>query len=78
MLNLTLTQSVVLAVGSTLLALTVLGLPPIRVAEIMGTCLVGALAAPFVVVRTRVAHNAVRAVIYRRSHGRWPWERSSS
>jgi mannose/fructose/N-acetylgalactosamine-specific phosphotransferase system component IID len=75
MVNLTLTQSVALAVGSTVLALTVLGLPPIRVAEILGTCVIGALAAPFVVAKTRVAHNAVRAVIYRRSHGRWPWEK---
>lgn len=75
MLNLTLTQSAVLAVGSTILALTVLGLPPIRVAEIMGTCVIGALAAPFVVAKARVAHNLVKAVMYRRSHGRWPWER---
>ncbi len=75
MLNPTLTQSVVLAVGSTILALTVLGLPAIRAAEIMGTCVVGGLVAPFVVAKTRIAHNAVRAIIYRRSHGRWPWER---
>ena len=74
MLNLTLTQSVVLAAGSAILALTVLGLPPIRLAEIMGACVIGALVAPFVVVKARIAQNAVKAVVYRRSHGRWPWE----
>ncbi len=75
MLNLTLTQSVVLAAGSTILALAVLGMPPIRVAEIMGICVIGALAAPFVVAKSRVASNAVRAILYRRRYGRWPWER---
>ncbi|RBP04131.1 hypothetical protein DFR50_1403 [Roseiarcus fermentans] len=72
--NLTLTQSVALAVGSTILALAALGLPPIRVAYIIGICVIGALAAPFVAAKIRVAHNAVKAVRYRRSHGRWPWE----
>ena len=73
--NLTLTQSVALAAGSAILALAVMGLPPIRVAEIMAICAVGALAAPFVAAKTRIARIAVKAVMYRRSQGRWPWEK---